>query len=316
MVTLGEAMLRLAAPPGRRIRESVELDVHVAGAEANVAVGLGHLGVPARWVSALPHAPAGDRVAAELAAAGVDLRFVTRMDDARLGLFFAEQAGAPRGSRVWYDRADSAFTRLSDLPAGALKDARYAVVSGITPALGPQSRALAAAFVAEAQRVGAALCVDVNYRALLWSPEEARDGLRDMLDGAAIVVCSERDARAVLGLGGTAEEIGGQLASTWAPAAGLVVITQASAGATIVTPDGVTSEPAITTDIWDRFGAGDALLAGLLWALYRGEPSTAALRAGMMLASLKCTTAGDIARFGSGELEHALASRHEEVIQR
>src|ERR1700731_3929064 len=95
-IALGEAMLRLTAPPGQRLHRARTLESHVAGAEANVAVALAHLGVPVAWVSALPANPLGDRVAGELAGAGVDLSFVERPAEARLGLFFVEQGATPR----------------------------------------------------------------------------------------------------------------------------------------------------------------------------------------------------------------------------
>src|SRR5215471_9022256 len=76
LVTLGEAMLRLSVPRGERLEDAPAFDVHVAGAEANVAFAAARIGLASAWVSALPANPLGRRVAATLAAAGVDTSLV------------------------------------------------------------------------------------------------------------------------------------------------------------------------------------------------------------------------------------------------
>jgi 2-dehydro-3-deoxygluconokinase len=316
VVALGEAMLRLTAPVGLRLRSARSFASHVAGAEANVAVALAYLGVPVRWISALPANPLGDHVASELAGAGVDLRFVERPADGRLGLFFVEQGAGRRSTRVWYDRADSAFARTDRFDPAALQDAAYAVVSGITPALGSAARRLTGAFVARAHEVGAQVCVDVNYRAMLWSPQDAQRELAGLVASADIVVCSRRDARLVFGVDGAAGEAALAFVAAWAPGARVVVITDGERGSVLVAQGALIEQPAFPTTVVDRFGAGDAFLAGLLWGLRRGDEPAQALRSAAMLASLKCTIAGDLARFSEPDLTSALRAAPEGVIVR
>jgi 2-dehydro-3-deoxygluconokinase len=316
IVTLGEAMLRLTAPAGHRLQSTARLDAYVAGSEANVAVALACLGVPVAWISALPQTPMGDRVAGELARAGVDLRFLQRLPEGRLGLFFAELGASPRGTRVWYDRRDSAFSRMNELPDAALADAAYAVVSGITPALGPATRTLTEAFVQAARTAGAKLCVDVNYRTLLWAPDEARPALGELVRAAQLVVCSERDARTVFGVAGSAVQAVREFKHSWARSAELVVLTRAEHGSVLLHREAVIEQPAFPTTVLDRFGAGDAFMAGLLWGLWSGENHVNALRAGTALAALNCTTAGDLPLFSVQDVRTALASAHDGVIRR
>jgi len=301
-------MLRMTAEPGELLRQARSLTCHVAGSEANVAAALGFLGAPVRWISALPEGPLGDRVASELRAAGVDLNHVVRLPDTRLGLFFAESGGSPRGGRVLYDRAGSAFTRLREVPAEALAGASFAVLSGITAALGHPGGEFVRDFVRQARVSGATLCVDVNYRALLWSPEEARAGLKDLIRAAQIVVCSERDAERVFGIGGRGADALREFADEWAPEAEIVVLTRAERGSTLLNAEGILEQHALPADVLDPFGAGDAFLAGFLWRLSEGADHATALRAGTLLAALNCTTLGDIARFDAAELEAALAN--------
>ena len=109
---------------------------------------LARLGVPAAWVSALPNNPLGDRVAAELRTAGVDLRFVVRPPGGRLGLFFAEQGAPPRATQVWYDRRCSAFTDwgTSMPPCWKARSTRWCRVSPRRWASGPAVHGLVLAY--------------------------------------------------------------------------------------------------------------------------------------------------------------------------
>jgi len=89
-----------------------------------------------------------------------------------MGLYFLEYGVPPRPIRVMYDRRDSAFARLGpeDVDWGLVRGARVVHLSGITPALGAKSRALFERAVIEAGE----LSFDLNYRATLWSPADAR----------------------------------------------------------------------------------------------------------------------------------------------
>lgn len=319
VVALGEAMLRLTAPHGNRLRRADRLAVDVAGAECNVAVALARLGVSAAWISALPESPVGHRVADDVAGAGVDVSGVSWIAGARLGLFFVDAGAAPRPTSVVYDRAGSAFTRLEAFDEALLEGVRFAVLSGITPALGAGSRVLAERFVAAAAAAGARLCLDVNYRAGLWEPAAARDGLAPFLAAASIVVCAQRDARTVFGLDGEPGDVAEQLRERFAPDADAAVVTSGTAGATAVAAGGApVHEPARTTTVVDRFGAGDAFCAGLLWGLLHDRDLVECLRCAVTLAALKCTVRGDHSQTTAEELAAALAgpSTGEEAIVR
>jgi 2-dehydro-3-deoxygluconokinase len=318
VVALGEAMLRLTTRLGDRLDQAAELEVQVAGSEANVAVGLAQLGVDVAWLSRLPATPLGRRVAADLARAGVDVEHVRWASaEARIGVFFAEAGVEPRATRVWYDRRGSAFTEMApdELDAGVLAGAAWALVSGITPALGPVSHALAERFVAQARAQGARLCIDVNYRAQLWSPADARGALEPLLRQAELVVCARADAERVFGLEGTDEAIARALRTRCCPEADALVLTLGERGCIAVDGDGeVLVQAAIPATVVDPFGTGDAFVAGLLWGLLRGDLPSALARA-TAVAALKCTLRGDQARVDPAEVESLLSEGRMELVR-
>jgi 2-dehydro-3-deoxygluconokinase len=178
--TLGEAMLRLSVDAGDRLEDAKAFEVHVAGAEANVAYALARVGVPVRWASALPRNPLGRRVASTLASGGVDLSAVQWVDDARLGTYFVEFSPRPRPTQVVYDRGASAVARarVEDFDWDRVLDATAFHTSGISLALSQSSQEVTRFAIDEAHARGLSVSFDVNYRRQLWSPAEAARALR------------------------------------------------------------------------------------------------------------------------------------------
>ena len=76
IVCFGELLLRLAAPGRELLLQSPRLDVHVGGAEANVAVSLARFGHDVAMVSAVPRNALGIAAVGELRRHGVDTRGV------------------------------------------------------------------------------------------------------------------------------------------------------------------------------------------------------------------------------------------------
>lgn len=303
VVTVGECLLRLASPAWQRLADASALDVHVAGAEANVAAALAQLGVATRWVSRLPDNVLGRRVERQLAGLGVLVDAIEWSADGRIGLFFSDTGVPPRPTTVTYDRAGSAFSRMTSVPAAALAATRRLHLTGITPALGID----AALDEALAHAGGAELSVDVNYRSMLWSPDEARAGVAPLLARASTVICAEADARTVFGCDGDPHEVLDELSESFAPDAREVVITRGEDGCIGRDGGGAHHEqPAVAATVVDRFGMGDAFVAGLLWGLLRDGDLPSAMRAGATLAALKATVAGDVSRTGEAELRAAL----------
>ena len=138
IICFGELLVRLTAPRNELLMQSPELAVHVGGAEANVAVGLSHLGHATAMVSAVPDNALGHGAVAAIRSHGVDCSAVT-IRAGRMGLYFLSVGAGLRASEIVYDRTGSAFA--ATIPGGQdwdrlLDGAALLHLSGITPALG------------------------------------------------------------------------------------------------------------------------------------------------------------------------------------
>jgi 2-dehydro-3-deoxygluconokinase len=293
VTTLGEMLLRLSVPSGKRLEQATHLDVHPAGAEANVVTLLSRLERRTSWAGALPTNPPGRLAVNALKVAGVDTRSIVWRDSGRLGTYYVEFGEEPRGIQVTYDRADScaAYLRVDQIDWGSLLDTRLLHLTGITPALSPSCKEIITEAVHRAAERGVPVSFDINYRQKLWSETEARETLSPLIQGVELLLCSKADAIRVFNCSGTMQEIAEGLLKI--SRAHYVVLTFAEHGAMLWDGSEWQHEPARPTRILDRLGAGDALAAGVIHGWLENNIS-AGLRYGVTLAALALSQFGDM----------------------
>lgn len=292
VVTLGEALIRLFPDQGRTLEASDVWNVSVAGTEANVAIVLARLGIPACWISKLPRSPLGRKVASALLAAGVDVSRVVWTDAGRVGIYLTETGITPEDLHVWYDRGGSTFTTLepSEIAWDILD--RYSLMhfTGITPALGDRPLATVEAAVRHAEARGLQVSLDVNYRSRLWSPGRARETLLRLFQGRLhLLVCSRKDAREVFGLEGdehAVRELRDQFGAR------VAVLTRGADGALAWDGRALLEARSYRGQIVDRIGRGDAFTAGLIAGYLSGNLELG-LRQGCALAAMAQARWGD-----------------------
>ena len=280
VVCIGETMAALAPSPLSPLARADLLGVDIAGAESNVAGYLAAHGIPVSWLSAVGVDPFGDRIRATLAARGVDVSAV-RPDPSRpTGLIFKDPG--PTGTRVHYYRCGSAASALGPdlLDAPAVGRAALVHVSGITPALSSTCRDLVDRVLTPDRRYRVSF--DVNYRPALWDTREAAaTTLRTLAEGADIVLVGLDEAQALWGDGiSRPEEVRALL-----PGPDILVVKDGPVAATAFTSAGEHTVPALTIDVVEPVGAGDAFAAGFLAGLLQGRALEAALRLGHLTAA-------------------------------
>ena len=302
----GETMLRYSVGAGERLGKLKQLEVHVGGAETNVLAALASLNRACTWVSALPEHALGDTVLRDLRAAGIDTSGVIRRPG-RVGTYYVEFSGAPRGINVIYDRAASAVTQLApqDIDWDYLLDTRVLHLTGITPALSPGCHAIVLEAVQKAQQRNVTVSFDVNYRSKLWPAEEARKGLEPILHCVDILICGEGDAETVFGVTGSPERILYNLRRL-SPAK-TIILTRSSAGSATLQDDDLVEVEAVAAEVVDRLGAGDAFSAGVLDGFLDGD-IVAGMRRGSMLSALALTQHGDMISTSRQELNSLMAA--------
>jgi fructokinase len=224
------------------------------GAPANLAVALARLGIRASIVCGVSKDAFGDALVARLKDAGVDTRFVVRLPN-RTGLAFVrcDRRGQPSFLFYRHETAD-----MMVRPAHVrVPEATFAVVGTSTLLREPLASATWR-FVDLAVKKGAAIALDLNVRAHLWSNTKTmRSEIAKLAARAALVKASRADLRA---LGGAS------FLETHAPDATWIL----TAGGGVAHARGAHGEVAMKarrTKCVDATGAGDAFFAGALSVL-------------------------------------------------
>jgi len=312
IVTIGEGMLRLSPPLHERLRRARTLDLHICGAQGNVACNLARLGLRSAFVSKVPDNALGLLMRDYYMSCGVDAAHIRLVPDSRVGINFIEFGATPRASASVYDRRDSAASTIApgdfnwdEILAGC----RVAYTDGIFPALSESCRATAAEFVAAAKRCGCLVGFDVNYREHLWPAESAAAVLSPLIAQADILIATRGDARTVFGCDGAVEQVARQLherfgCRTICVVQGEVLSVLWGAIEAVVWQGGqVYRSRRHEVDAIDRFGAGDALGSGLMYSLLTGKDAQYAVDFAAALCALDFTAPGDVAHVTVAEVE-------------
>ena len=289
LVTVGETMARLSTPYVGRLRHVRSLDLGIAGAESNVAIGFARLGGDASWTGRVGEDEFGALVESTIRGQGVRTRAVHDRD-APTGLMLKEHRSADLSNVVYY-RDRSAGSRLApdDLDEAAIASADVVHLTGITAALSTTALEAVHCAAAAARSRGTALSFDLNYRAALWSPADASKTLRQLVETADIVFATEDEARLIVDGADTAE-----LARALAALGPVeVVIKRAERGSTAVIDDELLESAAVPVTAIDPVGAGDAFAAGYLYERTKGADPERRLVTASRAGAYAVTVDGD-----------------------
>ena len=202
VVTFGEIMLRFATMRRERFTQAREFEVTYGGGECNVAVSLAHFGIDAAFVSAVPDNDIGQACINYVRQWGVDTSEILRQGK-RLGTYYLENGAAMRASKVVYDRAASSIAEIQpgDVDWGRVFDGKdWFHFTGITPAISESAAAACDEAARIAKQMGLTVSADMNYRKNLWSPAEAQEVMRPMMQHVDIAIGNEEDAEMSLGI--------------------------------------------------------------------------------------------------------------------
>jgi len=320
VVTFGEILLRLSPPGYQRFSQANQFDVVYGGGESNVAVSLANYNVPVEFVTRLPENDLGACALMEMRKRAVGTNHIIYGGN-RLGIYFLETGAVNRGSKVVYDRANSA---MSEIEPGMVdwktvfQEAQWFHWTGITPAISQGAAAACLEAVKIANAMGLTVSTDLNYRAKLWKHvgdhEEIMTELTSYCD---IILGNEEDAEKHFeiqpeGLDVTTQgeavkadaflSVCEQMQAKFPRAQKIITILRGSISASHnswsgVLYDGTTlfkSSEYQITHIVDRVGGGDSFMGGLIYGLLHfPDDDQKALDFAVAASCLKHTIKGD-----------------------
>lgn len=326
LISFGEVMLRLSPPDKEKISQSEIFEKNCGGSEFNVASGAANLGIRSAIVTKLPKNKLGHFVARRIRYGNVSDDYVAwdNSDSKRLGIYYYESGVYPRKSAVVYDRAASSVCSLylSEIPRDIYEKTRVFHISSISLALGQTLRETAIEMIRRMKENNVAISFDVNYRSTLWSEEEARAVIKEILPLVDILFVSEETSRRMMQKTGTLDEImksysdeyGCKIVAT--TRRDVVSPTKHNFGSRIYYNGEFYEEPHyMNIEVIDRVGSGDAYVAGVLYGILSGGKIEEAMSYGNALSAIKNTVSGDMSISSIEEVNSIIRSHHSEGIQ-
>lgn len=286
VLTFGETLVSITASDIGPLMVGARMQLSIAGAESNVAIGLARLGHRVRWTGCVGNDEFGEIILRTLRAEGIDTTLARTVPDAPTALMIKQQ---PIGqlSKVTYFRTNSAGTRIDpDLTGSALAEhPKILHVTGITPALSESALEAVTAAMTAATANGAHVSLDVNYRSALWPADKASKTLRPLAELSDTI----------FGSTGEIELITGKDADVASMTANgrVIVVKEGDDGATVLTDGGQFKRGAFEVPTVDTVGAGDAFVAGYLSAQLDGLDIKERLERACATGAFSVATHGD-----------------------
>jgi len=259
---------------------------HPGGAGWNVARAVARLGVPSACAGALGTDCFSDDLWTASVAAGLDMRFLQRVERAPL-LAIVHDTNPPAYFFMGEHSADLAFDPAR-LPDGWRAHLKWAHFGGISLARQPLGETLAT-LAADLRAAGASISFDPNYRNPMAHGYEPM--LRRMAALADLIKVSDEDLRMLF----PGRDEAGAIAALRAmnPSA-TVLVTRGAARATLFAGDDVIEAAPPRVDVVDTVGAGDASIGGMLFSLMSAPQRAPRAHLGFALAAgaAACRRAG------------------------
>lgn len=290
VVTLGETMALMRGTSAGPLAHASTLSLGMGGSESNFAIALRRLGTSVSWIGRLGADSLGDLVQREIRAEDVNT-VVVRDESAPTGLMIKERRTETH-QKVWYYRSGAAGSKLcaADLPQPLISNAKLLHLSGITPALSAEAAGAVDAAIQLAHAAGVLVSFDLNYRAALWSEEEAGEAYRAILPKVDVVFAGNEEAAIAVGPSEDPIVLARRIAALGPRQ---VIIKLGGAGCAALIDGNEFRLDAVKVPVLDTVGAGDAFVAGYIAELLNGLDPHHRLETAVRTGAFACMVPGD-----------------------
>ena len=283
LLSIGECMIELFSEEPIEVADTFTRSL--AGDSFNILVAAQRLGTSTGYITRLGDDPFAGYLFQTWQGEGIDTSHVRTVPGFNAVHFVALLPGGDR-EFVYYRKGSAPSTlEPDDLDSEYIGGARIQHLSGITQAISSTARQtiLKAAQIAKSK--GVAVSYDPNYRHQLWSHDEAREAMEEVIPYVDYFLPNvPADSQMLLGTDDP-HEVVEQFRGRGVP---VVAVTRGEDGAVVGVEDRVFEVPAYRPDgPIDTTAAGDAFNGGFLHGILNGMDVEDAARLGSVTAGLK-----------------------------
>ena len=206
-------------------------------------------------------------------------------------IYFREIFEDGTGQSFYYrDQSPTSTMTENDLNEEDFRHAKLLHVTGVFPSICKNNQMIIKKAVQLAKQNGLLVSFDPNIRLKLWSKEEAKEFIHDLLPDVDILLTGEDEAEIILG----SDSLENYIKRFHDFGISKVVIKQGSDGS--IGSDGTqvySMPPVKARAVVDTVGAGDGFNAGFISSILKGMPFKRALHIANAVGSLVVSVKGD-----------------------
>ena len=291
VITIGDGMITMVPTSKGPLRFSNTFERKIGGAELNFAIGCSRLGLKVGWISKLGNDEFGKHIRYCARGEGVDTSEVELVDGFTTSVYFREILADGSGRSYYYRNNSPTLTmKEEDLKESYFQKSRLLHITGVYPSISNQNAKIILKAVKTAKKNGLLVSFDPNIRLKMWSKEEARDYIKQLLPHVDILLTGEEEAEIILGK----ESLENYFSKFHDYGISKVVIKQGAAGCQGSDGKQIYSCPSIKARaVVDTVGAGDGFDAGFISRVLKDSSFEKALYFANAVGSLVVSVNGD-----------------------
>lgn len=291
VITIGEAMITFSPNTTGPMKFVNVFEKRVGGAELNLAIGCSRLGLKVGYISRLGNDEFGKHIHTFAKGEGIDMSQVKLIDGYPTSLNFRELMADGNGRTFYYrDKSPTLALNPNDLDEEYIKKAKILHITGIYPAISTNNMRVIHRAIEIAKQNGLMISFDPNIRLRMWSKEEAREVLSEILPHTDILLAGDEEMDIIIG----EKDPKAIIESVKEMGVSFVAVKQGENGSVgYYNGEIIDAPPVKATKVIDTVGAGDGFNAGILYGILKQWPLEKTLTFANTIGSMVVSMFGD-----------------------
>ncbi|MDD3014149.1 MAG: sugar kinase [Candidatus Gastranaerophilales bacterium] len=289
IISIGEGMIELSS--GESLIQAETLHKYFGGDSINTAAAAARLGSKVGYITKIGNDLFQEYLLDAWQAENIDISYV-RLVEGYNGLYFLSRQKSGEKEFAYY-RKKSAATTLSidDIPEEYIERSSIVFSTGITQSLSESAKDAVKKAFSIAKEKGCTVAYDPNFRSRLWSVDEAKEALNEVIDYIDIILLSAaNDAEKLFDLSSSDKII----KFFWDQGIQTVAVKMGKDGSFIGYNGEIKLIPPLDVAVVDTTGAGDAYNGGFLHGITAGYTPFESAKLACTVASFQIQGLGAI----------------------
>jgi len=306
IISIGECMIELST--GESLANAETLNKYFGGDSINTAVAAARLGSKVGYVTKVGNDQFQEYLMDACQSENIDISYV-RLVEGYNGLYFLSRQKTGEKEFAYYRKRSAATTlSIDDIPEEYIERSSIVFSTGITQSLSDSAKDAVKRAFSIAKDQGCTVAYDPNFRSRLWSVDEAKESLNEIIDYLDIILLSDtHDAEKLYNLSSPDKII----KFFWDQGIQTVAIKMGKSGSVIGYNGEINHIPPIDSPVVDTTGAGDAYNGGFLHGIAAGYTPFEAAKLACITASFQIQGLGAIKPLPEKEQVYAEFKRGE-----